>query len=52
MTQVAKEPFLTKWNSAKCQNKWKITPNFCGVLRKAELYENCMSRLVDENVNN
>ena len=25
---------------SKCQNKWKITPNFCGLLRKAELYPN------------
>ena len=23
---------------SKCQIKWKITPNFCGLLRKAELY--------------
>ena len=23
---------------SKYQNKWKITPNFCGLLRKAELY--------------
>ena len=23
---------------SKCQNKWKITPKFCGLLRKAELY--------------
>ena len=22
---------------SKCQNKWKVTPNFCGFLRKAEL---------------
>ena len=22
---------------SKYQNKWKITPNFCGLLRKAEL---------------
>ena len=23
---------------SKCQNEWKITPKFCGLLRKAELY--------------
>ena len=22
---------------SKCQNKWKITPNFCGLLRNPEL---------------
>ena len=29
--------FLSKCLS-KRQIKWKITPNFCGLLRKAELY--------------
>jgi len=25
-------------NQLICQNKWKITAKFCGLLRKAELY--------------
>ena len=28
---------------SKCQNKWKITSNFCSLLRKAEeLYKSCL----------
>ena len=27
---------------SKYQNKWKITPNFCGPLRKAELYKHIL----------
>ena len=50
-TEILRNLPLTFDYSTYSQKLVEDFAKFCGLLRKAELYENGMSRLVDENVN-